>query len=430
LQRERLSQDEFAQALRVSQSTISRILDQKTKKVRPGTAERIARATGVSLQALQRLEQNRAQTDPAHLEGFLGAYRAYAVSVLQPHRKAISEILWGWSSPGYWQDRASDGSPAVPTPIQWMGEPTRLKRPEAVVDKILRKPADYPAGLSEHSFLHMEDTIASTVVVFFLSQLDILEDEVTGGRYFDVRDEVVRADGTRIYLARLKESCAPVRQRPWFELKVTTLCQWASGRIGHQLGYRPERDTKFPVKAHFELLGHQLGALDQHLELLYQELRRFQAAPVVDVRELLNAENLPGLVSDLGYSCPQREIDGLLKLLVSRSIKTVGDFRAIATSAKVHAIQSSYSEVVQRGPTTFELISQIANLRHVRDDDEILRSIRSQIEFLAQWSDLVLDLKRKSKAEDKRSRTSEGLLQSQTTTPKEGLSRSGHTSIR
>lgn len=127
-------------------------------------------------------------------------------------------------------------------------------------------------------------------------------------------------------------------------------------------------------------------ALDEHFNFLYEELARFQEEGVFSDSDPLNAENLPYILRELSLGCAQSEIDGLLKLLVSRGIGTVHELRSVATPRRVELIRNVYLQEAGRQPVNFEYVANLANLTGVDDENEMVERIRSHREFLEYWA--------------------------------------------
>jgi len=95
---------------------------------------------------------NRAQNSQ-ELITFLEQYEKYVREVLLPTQQEIDCILAKWQQPDYWAKYKEIQSIPIPTPIK--SSFSRIKRPEQVVDKILRKPDNFPDGLQPQSFQKM-----------------------------------------------------------------------------------------------------------------------------------------------------------------------------------------------------------------------------------------------------------------------------------
>lgn len=101
--------------------------------------------------------------------------------------------------------------------------------------------------------------------------------------------------------------------------------------------------------------------------------------------DILNAENLPAVVSQFGYTCAQREVDSLLKVLASRGIGTVGELQDLATARRLDIIQNTYLSAIGRPPDTFEVVANLASLSGVDQNDEVAEMVRAQIAFTEEW---------------------------------------------
>jgi len=164
------------------------------------------------------------------------------------------------------------------------------------------------------------------------------------------------------------------------------------GEIEHVLGYKPEKRTSFAVRKTFQILSSQLTAIDEHFNLLYEELSRFQEEVNYPDTNPLNAENLPPVLNDLGIGCAQREIDGLLKLLASRGFRSVGDLRKEASERRLEIVRNTFRSSEGREPGNFEVVAGLAAIRGVDDEDGIAAAVREQIAFLEAWLKMRKDI--------------------------------------
>src|ERR1017187_4496894 len=90
------------------------------------------------------------------LQEFLRDYEKYHAEVLQPTFNEIREPFLPWKDDqNYWAAYIDKNRLPVPSPVHRVRP--NIKRPESVVDKILRKPADFPDGLSAKSLPLMND---------------------------------------------------------------------------------------------------------------------------------------------------------------------------------------------------------------------------------------------------------------------------------
>jgi len=347
---------------------------------------------------------------------FFEEYKRYVEQVLLPTEREIKAILRGWKKPGYW--RPVDGSldakklrVAAPSPVQRIR--TRIKRAESVEDKILRRNDVFDGGLSAESFRKMHDTVGARVILYFLSHMPLIDGELRKlGHLFEISEteppkaylpeelfdrlamvDLVRKDkesgyASVHYTLRLKQSKVPIDDRPWFELQVRTITEDAWGEVEHVLGYKPEKRTSFSVRRQFQIISKQLGAIDEHFNFLHTELTRFQEEIEYEDSDALNAENLPRELAKMALGCAQNEIDGLLKVLVSRKISTVADLRAIGTPSRLDVVRHTFWSVEGHPPNNFEFVANLAAIAGTNDHWEQIARIKDQINLLKAWESI------------------------------------------
>jgi nucleoside phosphorylase len=127
-----------------------------------------------------------------------------------------------------------------------------------------------------------------------------------------------------------------------------------------------------------------LELLGAHIALLLSGPRD---APAND-SDPLNTENLAAIVSHLGVECAQREVDGLLRLLNSRGISTVGALREVAVPQRIENIRHAYLAETGRPAKSFEIIATLGMLRNPKTLDEEDELIKAQIAYLKAWDAL------------------------------------------
>ncbi|HKV34291.1 MAG TPA: hypothetical protein VJP89_08225 [Pyrinomonadaceae bacterium] len=348
--------------------------------------------------------------DPQTLERFLKGYKGYVETVLVPTRLEVKELFGEWEQSAHWDAVDANNRRPTPSPVQKVY--SRIKRPESVVDKIQRHPGFFVNGLTDESFERMNDTLGVRVVLYFLRHLPAIDREIRNHKNLEV-SEVYRpkaylnADlAARLslnhlnpvqkesgyaslhYILRLRESSVPADVRPWFELQVRTLTEHTWGEIEHILGYKPDKRTSFAVRKQFQIISKLLEAIDEHFNFLFEELLRFQVEVEYVDADPLNAENLPAVLADLGLSCAQREIDGLLKLLVSRGVNSVRDLRGVATARTREIVWSTYYAHKGQPPNNFEAVASLAAVLGCDDESEKVQRVKAQIEFLNVWEEL------------------------------------------
>lgn len=347
---------------------------------------------------------------------FLEEYKSYAEQVLFPSEQKVKKLLSAWKQPDYWRPSVDQADPkekrvAAPSPVHRVR--TRVKRVESVMDKILRRPDVFTAGLSSESFRKMNDTLGVRVILYFLSHLPLIDGELKKlGDKFEIsptdppKAYLPQELATQLslghlnpkqkesgyasihYIIRLKDSEIPEHQRPWFELQVRTLVEDVWGEIEHVLGYKPEKSASFTVKRQFQIISKQLAAVDEHFNLLHAELTRYQEEVEYTEFDPLNAENLPPELASMGIGCAQSEIDGLLKILVSRRISTVAALRQVATPKRLELIRNTFYNVEGRPPKNFEFVAHLAALVDSNDEQEQVARVKEQIDFFKGWESI------------------------------------------
>lgn len=348
-------------------------------------------------------------------QSFLRDYREYVQNIIKPTRNEIKIILDRWREVDYWRGYSTNSHLPSPSLVQRIF--VRIKRPESVVDKITRKPEAFPSGLAPASFNTMNDVVGARVVVYFMSQLPIIDGELQKKKEIEVSTEypptaylkediynrlglthLKRQDkesgyASIHYLVKLKESSVPKGDRPWIELQIRTLAEDLWGEVEHILGYKPNKRTSLAVTKQFQIISLHLAAIDEHFNFIYEELLRFQQEVKIMDTDPLNAENFPTILSEVGIGCSQREVDSLLKVLVSRGVSTVGGLKKLATNRRLDIIRNTYRSILQREPINFEIVATLATLAGVTNDEEELILIRTQIDYLEIWDQIKKNLK-------------------------------------
>jgi putative GTP pyrophosphokinase len=357
------------------------------------------------------------QSNANEQKAFLESYKTYMKNVLLKTDKELKEILESWRDiPSMWADPASHNKKSMPSPINWTN--TRIKRPESVVNKILRKPSSFPDGLTTESIRKISDALGARIVVYFLANFAMVDKALrSSSSPFEISSEDppvaylnpdlwerIRIDLSRIkredkesgyasihYIVRLRKSEIPLTARPWFEIQVRTLVEDAWGEIEHILAYKPDKQTSLAVKKQFQIISSQLTAIDEHFNLLHEELTRFQEEVTYEDDDPLNAENLPAILGKAGIPCVQREIDGLLRLLNSRGVGKVSQLSLDSKDDKkrLDLIRSVFQEKERRKATPFEIVAAIGATHNLKNDNDIRASVATQIDFLNAWQDML-----------------------------------------
>jgi putative GTP pyrophosphokinase len=352
---------------------------------------------------------------------FFSEYRQYVANTLEPNYRAAKALFKTWEKPDHWAPILRETHPAdadrLPSPSPVQRTRMRIKRPESVMDKIFRKPNSFPDGLRSASFEIMDDTLGGRVIVYFLAHLPLIDRELRNHPEIEIstikpptaylpqgicerlalghleRQTKESGYASIHYIIRLRDDSIPEEHRPWFELQVRTIVEDAWSEVEHILGYKPGRHTSLAVRKQFQIISHQLVAIDEHFNFLGEELARYQVEAPVRDENPLNAENLPKVLSDMQLGCAQKEIDGLLKVMASRGIESVGALRGLGTPSNVELIRHTYLNTDGRAPSNFELVANLANLAGLDTENLKVERIRAQIEFLNLWVQIKNDLK-------------------------------------
>lgn len=362
--------------------------------------------------------------DPEELREFLDEYQRYATTVLSPTLEQIRQLFNSWMDSKYWAERVPDARLASPSPInhRW----SRIKRPESVVDKIFRKKSLFPDGHKLASVRKMNDAVAGRVAVYFVSNIPLIHREIMNSAVVEVcpnQDPIAYLDSSLYkrlglqgcghgvkdsgyasvhYILRFADSELPKDERPWWELQVRTLTEHVWAEIHHILGYKAEKNTVFAVKKTFQIISSHLLAVDEHFNLLYEELTRFQEQASeqelnLGEDDLLNAENLTAVLERIGAGCAQREIDGLLRMLNSRGLETVGRLRSVGTPTNMEIIRNMFRSSEGRYPSNFEIVASLAAIVGIVEPEKVFAAIVTQIEFFKAWEEVKKVMGKKGK---------------------------------
>jgi putative GTP pyrophosphokinase len=341
----------------------------------------------------------------------LAAYERYVKEVLQPTQVELREHLAPWLRPSYWEKHKRTERAPIPTPVRTTT--SRIKRPEQVVDKVFRKSAEFPNGLVPVSFHDMRDTLGVRVLVYCLSHLPIIDRELRSSDLWEISENpspaaymspqqarllglenlraVEKESGyTSVhYILRLKESSVAAAERPWFEVQVRTLGQDLWSTMEHHLGYKPGTHPNLASRRQLKVLSKMISAIDEHFNLLYDELSRYQHEINYADDDLLSPESIPSLLAEVGISCAQRDINNILKFLFSRGVERVRDMRELATAARLDIIRNTYLSETGRSPLNLEIIATLAALKGASTEEvEIRQIIKSQISYRGAWDSI------------------------------------------
>lgn len=339
---------------------------------------------------------------------FLEIYKDYVTNILTPTKNEIKTILRKWKDSDSWRQHTDEL--VSPTPINWVA--IRIKRPESLVDKILAQTKTFPEGLVYNSLRIVNDTVAGRIIVYCLSDLKLIHETIINCKEFDVstqnppavflEDKFIRKlgfDELEIrgkdtgycaihYILRLKKTIVPDGKRPWFEIQVKTLAQHAWSEIEHILGYKPSCSQSATRQKQFKIISAHLNAIDEHFDLLFEEVLSNQQEVIYKPQSIITPENLPKLLNDKGIKCAQDEIDKLLKILNSRGVNYVGDFEEVASGNRLKIIKDTYKNLTKNEPDNSEIVANLAAIKGITDDSYISEAVRTQINFKEIWDEL------------------------------------------
>ena len=337
------------------------------------------------------------------LTHFLKEYSEYETNILKPTLIEINDCLKDMGKPEFWNKYMSGKGVATPSPIRQIM--SRIKQPDKVVEKIFRKPELFIDKLSSASIKKMHDTIGIRIIVYFSSQLSLIDRELRNSNFFEIDntnppkayfepEKLIRLGLSHIenkqkesgytsihYMVRLKESAVPLNDRPVFEIQVRTLAQELWCELEHVLSYKPETRPNFSAKRRFQILSRDVSVIDEHFNLLYEELIHNQEIVQYKDADILTFENTPKVLSAIGMQCALIELNPILKTLFSREIKTVGDFLKIVTPLRLTTIRNNYISITGHAPNNIELISTLSNLNDIESKDEEIERIQAHIHF-------------------------------------------------
>jgi len=337
------------------------------------------------------------------LINFLKAYSEYESNILKPTLIEIEDCLKVMGKPEFWNKYMTGKGVATPSPIRQVM--SRIKQSDKVVEKIFRKPEIFSNKLSDDSLKKMHDTIGLRIIVYFSSQLSLVDRELRNSVFFEIDknyppkayfepEKLMRLGLSHIdnkqkesgytsihYMVRLKESSVQASERPVFEIQVRTLAQELWCELEHVLSYKPETRPNFSAKRRFQILSRDVSVIDEHFNLLYEELIHNQEIVQYKDDDILTFENTPKVLSAIGLKCALIELNPILKTLFSREIKTVGQFLRVVTPLRLTTIRNNYISIAGHAPNNVELISTLSNLTEVDSKAEEIERIQAHILF-------------------------------------------------
>jgi hypothetical protein len=139
------------------------------------------------------------------------------------------------------------------------------------------------------------------------------------------------------------------------------------------------------ARRQLKILSGLIGAIDEHFNLLYEELNQFQEDFSYQGTDAIDPANLPPVLGEMGIVCAQRDINNIIKFLYSRGLETVDEVRAMATARRLELIRNTYVSAAGRLPANLEVIACLAALRGAPSHAEEVQRIKSQIAYRGAW---------------------------------------------
>ncbi len=337
------------------------------------------------------------------LNRFLAEYERYKTDALEPTHADLKKLLSEWETAGFWAKYTTGSGVATPSPVRMIL--TRIKAPEKVVDKIFRKPDLFPDGLSARSLQRMHDAIGVRIVVYFTSQLPLIDRALRDSSFLQISDErrpeaylstetLVRVGLGHLeqkhkesgyssihYALRLTEPSADGGRGVHFELQVKTSAQELWSELEHVLCYKPQTRTSFSAKRRLQIMSKQVGVIDEHFDLLYEELIHSQEIATYQDLDTLTFENLPKVMIEIGIQCALTELNPILRILFSRGVTTIGDLLKIATPQRLATIRNTYVATIGHAPDNLELVAALAILKGAQTKAIEIERIKAQIDY-------------------------------------------------
>ncbi len=96
---------------------------------------------------------------------------------------------------------------------------------------------------------------------------------------------------------------------------------------------------------------------------------------------ILNFENAPKVLKEIGIECSLTDLNPILKILYSRNIRSIGDLMKLAIPRRLVTIRNTYVSTLGHAPSNVELISTLATLKGARSKDIEMKRIKSFIKY-------------------------------------------------
>lgn len=334
------------------------------------------------------------------MSSFEEIYGDYLLTVIAPLHRRVREILDGWKEPEFWQSHKKDGL-AIPEPIYLIKY--RDKRYESILDKFERLRDEFHSGPTLESLQNLRDVFGARIVTFIPDQIQLIDTAIRTSEHlhlavgytprcylpestirriglspqtFDIRGVKDSGYASIHYFVQLAEPVT--EQNPIFELQVRTMLENVWAEIEHQLGYKQDQQTEFSVSRQFRVIGHQMAALDDHFDFVYDRLNYLQARSNPQHNDVLNAENLPTVVDAYQLILQQGEVGTLIRILETYGVTTVGHLRSVLKQAILDPIREEFKILRPNGhPSAFDILPAVATLSPGASAEEARAALRT-----------------------------------------------------
>lgn len=331
---------------------------------------------------------------------FEDVYSDYLTTVIAPLHRRVRAILGLWKQPEFWRAYKKDGL-AIPEPIYLIKY--RDKRFESIVDKFRRLSDEFQEGPNLESLQNLRDMFGARIVTFIPDQIRLVDAAIRNSEDFQlaagftprcylpestVRRVGLSPDAFEIrgfkdsgyasihYFLQLRNPVAD--PNPIFELQVRTMLENVWAEIEHQLGYKRDQQTEFSVSRQFRVIGHQMAALDDHFDFVYDRLSYLQARSNPRPSDALNAENLPSVVDAYQLILQQGEVGSLLRILETYKLTTVGHLRSKLRQEILDPMREEFKVLRPNGhPSAFDIIPAVVTLSPRASAEEARSALRA-----------------------------------------------------
>ena len=351
------------------------------------------------------------------VDTFVKRYANYIEQQIAPSYDRLSELLEEFRSEEFWAKQAEriyrpdterDNPAHHPVPSPIYHTKTRIKFVDTAMRKLVNEPKY--GGFNKDALQKLEDVLAARIVVFFPHQLKWIDDvlrrspvlKISGkmppksfhdaatlerlglsADAFDARNRKQSGYSSLHYIVRFTKGGLPDAPHPWFEIQVRTIAEELWGEIEHHIGYKPERRTAFSVQRQFRVISEHLQAVDLHLDFIYDEMQHYQSGEVPKDDDILNAENLPTVLSALQIRVVQHELGPVSDLLALFEIRTVAELNQRAPYDCLEQVRAAWKQHLDgdQAPNALMILNVLASFTEPPTQDAIELRVASYYEL-------------------------------------------------